>query len=44
MTEELQRDKTFVPSGVSGKLKIVLHGVSGTLIPPGYSNADMMER
>jgi len=29
---ELQRDKTFEPSGVSGKLKIVLHDVSGTLI------------
>jgi len=34
---ELQRDKTFEPSGVQGKLKIVLHDVSG-------SNADMMER
>ena len=29
---ELQRDKTFEPSGVQGKLKIVLHDVSGTLI------------
>ena len=29
---ELQRDKTFEPSGVSGKLKVVLHDVSGTLI------------
>ena len=29
---ELQRDKTFEPSGVNGKLKIVLHDVSGTLI------------
>ena len=29
---QLQRDKTFAPSGVSGKLKIVLHDVSGTLI------------
>jgi len=29
---ELQRDKIFVPSGVQGKLKIVLHDVSGTLI------------
>ena len=27
---ELQRDKTFEPSGVSGKLKIVLHDVSST--------------
>jgi len=45
---QLQRDKTFEPSGVQGKLKIVLHDVSGTLIralvPPGRSNADMMER
>jgi acetolactate synthase regulatory subunit len=32
MTQELQRDKTFEPSGVQGKLKIVLHDVSGTLI------------
>ena len=29
---ELQRDKTFESSGISGKLKIVLHDVSGTLI------------
>ena len=29
---ELQRDKTFEPSGVQGKLKIVLHDVSGTLL------------
>jgi len=29
---QLQRDKTFEPSGVSGKLKVVLHDVSGTLI------------
>ena len=29
---QLQRDKTFEPSGVNGKLKIVLHDVSGTLI------------
>jgi len=29
---ELQRDKTFELSGVSGMLKIVLHDVSGTLI------------
>ena len=29
---ELQRDKTFEPTGIQGKLKIVLHDVSGTLI------------
>jgi len=29
---ELQRDKIFEPSGVQGKLKIVLHDVSGTLL------------
>ena len=29
---QLQRDKTFEPSGVQGTLKIVLHDVSGTLI------------
>jgi len=29
---ELQRDKTFEPSGIQGKLKIVLHDVSGTLL------------
>jgi len=29
---ELQADKTFERSGVSGKLKIVLHDVSGTLL------------
>ena len=27
---QLQRDKTFAPSGVSGTLKVVLHDVSGT--------------
>ena len=25
---QLQRDKTFEPSGVQGKLKVVLHDVS----------------
>jgi acetolactate synthase regulatory subunit len=29
---QLQRDKTFEPSGIQGKLKIVLHDVSGTLL------------
>jgi len=29
---ELQRDKTFEPSGIQGKLKAVLHDVQGTLL------------
>lgn len=29
---ELQRDKTFEPTGIQGRLKIVLHDVSGTLL------------
>lgn len=41
---QLQRDKTFEPSGVQGKPKIVLHENVWLLVPPGRSNADMMER
>jgi len=32
---ELQRDKTFEPSGVQGKLKIVLHDVSASIFLSG---------
>ena len=47
---QLQRGKTFEPSGVSGEAKAIMHvNIDPNenvwpLVPPGRSNADMMER